>query len=117
MLMLAFRGPVSLEYEFKIPRLRECTGQVEAEMVCNSSSKIHQTWEVLFWRPLYFSTFYFETEKNPQCSSSMSYATEGRKVGKKVGHLVCLKPRDRYHLLLTSYRWVRLCEIVHIIYL
>ena len=36
-----------------LPRLRECSRQVEAEVVSNSSNKIHQTWEALFWRPLY----------------------------------------------------------------
>ena len=36
----------------KRPRLRECSRQVEAEVVSNSSNKIHQTWEPLFWRPL-----------------------------------------------------------------
>ena len=36
-----------------LPWLRECSRQVEAEVVSNSSNKIHQTWEALFWRPLY----------------------------------------------------------------
>ena len=35
-----------------LPRLRECSGQVEAEVISNSSNKIHQTWEALFRRPL-----------------------------------------------------------------
>ena len=36
-----------------VPRLRECLRQVEAEVVSNSNNKIHQTWESLFWPPLY----------------------------------------------------------------
>ena len=36
-----------------LPRLRERSRQVEAEVVSNSSNKVHQTWEALFWRPLY----------------------------------------------------------------
>ena len=38
-----------------LPWLRECFRQVEAEVVSNSSNKIHQTWEALFWRPLYIA--------------------------------------------------------------
>ena len=36
-----------------LPRLRECSGQVEAEVVSNSRNKIHQTWESLFGTPMY----------------------------------------------------------------
>ena len=32
-----------------LPRLRECSRHVEAEVVSNSGNKIHQTWEALFW--------------------------------------------------------------------
>ena len=44
-----------------LPRLRECSRQVEAEVVNNSSNKIHQTWEALFWQTLYKSQvqYYF----------------------------------------------------------
>ena len=31
-----------------VSRLRECCRQVKAEVVSNSSNKIHQTWEALF---------------------------------------------------------------------
>ena len=36
-----------------LPRLRECSRQVEAEVVSNSSNKIHQTWGPPFSRALY----------------------------------------------------------------
>ena len=36
-----------------LPRLQECSRQVETEVVSNSSNKIQQTWEALFWIPLY----------------------------------------------------------------
>ena len=35
-----------------LPRLRECSRQVEAEVVSNSSNNILQTWEALFWQAL-----------------------------------------------------------------
>ena len=38
-----------------LPRLRECSIEVEEEAVSNSSDKIRQTWEAHFWGPLYFS--------------------------------------------------------------
>ena len=41
-----------------LPKLRECSRQVEAEVVRNSSNKIHLTWEALFWRPLYLDHTY-----------------------------------------------------------
>ena len=44
-----------------LPRLRECYRQVEAEVVSNSSNEIHQTWEALFWQPLYQSASIFKT--------------------------------------------------------
>ena len=34
-------------------RLRECCRQAGAEVISNSSSKIHQTWSIVFSRPLY----------------------------------------------------------------
>ena len=37
-----------------LPRLLECSREVEAEVVSNSSIKIHQTWEALFWRHLHY---------------------------------------------------------------
>ena len=36
-----------------LPRLREGSWQVEAEVVSNSSNKIHQTLEALFWPLMY----------------------------------------------------------------
>ena len=35
-----------------LPRLRECSRQVEAEVVSNSRNNIHQTWGAIFRRPL-----------------------------------------------------------------
>ena len=35
-----------------LPRFRECSRQVEAEVVSNSTNKIYQTWKALFWRSL-----------------------------------------------------------------
>ena len=49
-----------------LPRLRECSRQVEAEVVSNSSNKIHQTWEALFWRPLYWRGKSKERKRNVQ---------------------------------------------------
>ena len=36
-----------------LPRLPECSRQVEAEVVSNSRNKLHQTLEAFLWRPLY----------------------------------------------------------------
>ena len=48
MYMVGFTGVVKRV----LPRLQECARQVEAEVVSNSSNKIHQTWEASFWQPL-----------------------------------------------------------------
>ena len=37
-----------------LPKLRECSRQVEAEVVSNSSSQLHQTWGPWISRSLYF---------------------------------------------------------------
>ena len=37
-----------------VPRLPECCRQAEAEVICNSRNKIHQTWEQPYSEALYY---------------------------------------------------------------
>ena len=53
-----------LDYKV-IPRLRECCRQVEAEVVSNSSNKIHQTWEGPYSRALYIPRRKLSSEPDP----------------------------------------------------
>ena len=55
-----------------LPRLRECSRQVEAEVVSNSSNKIHQTWEALCIEPfmaakITFLLFSMYVDKGDEC--------------------------------------------------
>ena len=52
-LSLSWAGPYTGLDNKAIPRLRECCGQVEAEVVSNCRNKIHQTWERPWSQALY----------------------------------------------------------------
>ena len=51
------------------PRLREFFRQFEAEVVSNSRTKIHQTWDPLFSPPLYMNKkiLFIHKYSLPQC--------------------------------------------------
>ena len=54
--LLRTEPPCTVVAKRVLPRLQASSRQVEAEVVSNSNNKTHQTWEALFWRPLWVPT-------------------------------------------------------------